>query len=376
MKQYLHIIQKELPSVTEEDLVTPIRQTHIDSLDIVVIRVALEKHFGLEISDSVWYQYQTLSEALEYFHKNKVEQLSINKIATTEVINTESVEIRMPQMANSALSENWLLKYLGDYHWQLLSKAYKLKSSEFADENGNRLYATFVRISYNLSNSEYFRENDVLDFVGCIESFGTETFISSIDGTNQRDSRSCISANLITVFSVREGNNNSIQKGTPKHQNTKTKELEKMPLFLNEYRLLNKNLLASLETNDYTFTITDNIILESEYQINPYYDINGVGLLYFAAYPIIADSCIINHPNLFDKVNHDQAKYIDIKLYTTVFRDIFYFANCDSNDKIIVELNTIETNYERIYLSMSLRRKSDNKKISKIFTILEHPPYT
>ena len=65
MKQYLHIIQKELPSVTEEDLITPIRQTHIDSLDIVVIRVALEKHFGFEISDSVWYQYQTLSEALE-----------------------------------------------------------------------------------------------------------------------------------------------------------------------------------------------------------------------------------------------------------------------------------------------------------------------
>src|SRR5690606_41641838 len=81
--------------------------------------------------------------------------LSINKIATTEVINTESVEIRMPQMANSALSENWLLKYLGDYHWQLLSKAYKLKSSEFADENGNRLdrkstrlNSSHVKISY------------------------------------------------------------------------------------------------------------------------------------------------------------------------------------------------------------------------------------
>jgi probable biosynthetic protein (TIGR04098 family) len=376
MKQYLHIIQKELPSVTEEDLITPIRQTHIDSLDIVVIRVALEKHFGLEISDSVWYQYQTLSEALEYFHKNKVEQPRINKTTTTEVTNTESVEIRMPQMANSALSENWLLKYLGDYHWQLLSKSYNLKSSEFADDNGNRLYATFVRISYTLSNSEYFWENDVLDFEGSIESFGKETFISSINGTNQRDSLSRISAKLITVFSVRERNNNSIQKGIPNHQPIKTKGLEKMPLFLNEYRLLNKNLLASLETNEHNFSITDNIILESEYQINPYYDINGVGLLYFAAYPIIADSCIINHPNLFDNINHNQAHNIDIKLYTTVFRDIFYFANCASNDKIIVELNTIETDYERIYLTVSLRRKSDNKKISKIFTILEHPPYT
>jgi acyl carrier protein len=47
MKQYLHILQKEIPSVTEEDLITPIKQTHIDSLDIVVIRVALEKHTDL-----------------------------------------------------------------------------------------------------------------------------------------------------------------------------------------------------------------------------------------------------------------------------------------------------------------------------------------
>lgn len=376
MKQYLHILQKEIPSITEEDLITPIKQTHIDSLDIVVIRVALEKHFGFEISDSVWYQYQTLSEALEYFHRNKVEQPSINITATTEIAHNESVEIRMPQMANSSLSENWLLKYLGDYHWQLLSKIYNVKSSEFTDENGNRLYATFVRISYTLSNSEYFWENDVLDFVGSIESFGKDTFISKIDGENKRDSLSSISAKLLTIFSVRERNNNSIYRSIPNHKPSKTKGLDKMPLFLNEYRLLNKNLLCNIETNDYKFTITDNTILEFEYQINPYYDINGVGLLYFAAYPIIADSCLINHPNLFDTVKHDQVQYIDIKLYKTVFRDIFYFANCDINDKIIVELNTIETDYERIYLSVSLRRKSDNKKISKIFTILEHPPYT
>ena len=28
----------------------------------------------------------------------------------------------MPQMANAALSENWLFKELGDIHWELLSK--------------------------------------------------------------------------------------------------------------------------------------------------------------------------------------------------------------------------------------------------------------
>ena len=376
MKQYLHIIQKELPTVSEEDLITPIRQTHIDSLDIVVIRVTLEKHFGVEVSDAVWYQYQTLSEALEYFHNNKNETIKSDFNEENELKLTDSIEIRMPQMANSSLSENWLLKYLGDYHWQLLSKAFNLKSSDFKDQNGNRLYATFVRISYTNSNMEYFWENDVLDFVGSIDSYGKDTFISSIDGINQRDSFSRISSKLMTVFSVREASNNSIHKGIPKILSHKINELQKVPLFLNEYRLLNKNLLASLETQHHTFNTTDKIIIKAEYQINPYYDINGVGLLYFAAYPIIADSCLFNIPNLFDSVIHDQVKYIDITLYKTVFRDIFYFANCNSTDKIIVELNSIETNYEKIYLSVTLRRNSDNKIIAKIFTILEHPPYT
>lgn len=151
MKQYLHIIQKELPTVSEEDLFTPIRQTHIDSLDIVVIRVTLEKYFGIEVSDEVWYQYQTLSEALEYFHKHKSEDSSI-KTEANEVTNIESVEIRMPQMANGALSESWLLKYLGDKHWLLLSEGFNKKSSEFKDNSGNRLYATFVRINYSTSS--------------------------------------------------------------------------------------------------------------------------------------------------------------------------------------------------------------------------------
>lgn len=289
---------------------------------------------------------------------------------------SDSIELRMPQMANSSLSERWLLNYLGDYHWQLLSKAFNLKSSDFKDENGNRLYATFVRISYTNSNMEYFRENDILDFVGSIESYGKDTFISSIDGINQRDSFSSISSKLMTVFSVREVSNNSIHKSITKLISHKINELHKAPLFLNEYIILNKNLLASLETQHHTFNTTDKIIIKAEYQINPYYDINGVGLLCFAAYPIIADTCLFSIPNLFDSVIHDQVKYIDITLYSTVFRDIFYFANCNSSDKIIVELNSIETDIIRIYLSVTLRRNSDNNIIAKIFTILEHPPYT
>ena len=78
-------------------------------------------------------------EALEYFHKTKLEQPSINKATPTEVTNTESVEIRMPQMANRALSESWLFKYLGDKHWLLLSEGFNKNHPNSKTKTGNRM---------------------------------------------------------------------------------------------------------------------------------------------------------------------------------------------------------------------------------------------
>jgi len=356
MKQYLHIIQKELPTVSEEDLITPIRQTHIDSLDIVVIRVTLEKHFGLEVSDAVWYQYQTLSEALEYFHKHKSEHSSINKTVANEVTNTESVEIRMPQMANGALSESWLLKYLGDKHWLLLSEGFNKKSSEFKDNSGNRLYATFVRINYSTSSLDNFRENETINFNSNIEGFGSNTFISSIIGQSSDNE---IKATLLTTFSIRvNDNNNEINKGNVDLIPNSISQLSKTPIHLNDYRLLRKGLLDEISSDFGVFPITENVIFTCEYDVNPYYDINGVGLLYFAAYPIVSDSCFLKYFN-----DHKSFSY------STIYRDIFYFANCNPADKIIFQLNYIEQKENIIKTLTSLYRQSDNKLLAKILTV-------
>jgi len=358
MKQYLHIIQKELPTVSEEDLFTPIGQTHIDSLDIVVIRVTLEKYFGIEVSDAVWYQYQTLSEALEYFHKHKSEYSSINKTDAIEVTNTESVEIRMPQMANGALSESWLLKYLGDKHWLLLSEGFNKKSSEFKDNSGNRLYATFVRINYSTSALNDFKENETIKFNSKIEGFGSNTFISSIKG---KSSDNEIKATLLTTFSIRVNhNNNEINKGNVDLIPNRIGQLSKTPIHLNDYRLLRKGLLDEICSDYGKFPNTESNLFTCEYEANPYHDINGVGLLYFAAYPIISDSCSLKYFN-------------DLKSYSyqTIYRDIFYFANCNPTDKIIFQLNFIDQNENIIRTLTSLFRKSDNKLLAKILTVKE-----
>ncbi len=356
MKQYLHIIQKELPTVSEEDLIIPIKHTHIDSLDTVVIRVALEKYFGIEISAADWYQYQTLSEALEYFHKHKTEHSIINKPETNEITNTESVEIRMPQMANSSLSESWLLKYLGDKHWLLLSEGFDKESSEFKDENGKRLYATFVRINYSTSALNKFQENETINFNSKIEGFGNNTFISSIIGKSTVNE---IKATLLTSFSIRTNNNNTeISQSNPELIPNQIGQLSKTPIHLNDYRLLRKGLLDEITSDFGNFPITDSIIFSCEYEVNPYHDINGVGLLYFAAYPIVSDSCCLKYFN-------DQNSYS----YQTVYRDIFYFANCNPNDKIIFQLNFIDQKENIIKMLTSLYRQSDKKLLAKILTV-------
>jgi acyl carrier protein len=354
MKQYLYILQKEIPKVTEEDLYTQVKNTHIDSLDLVTLRVALEKHFKIEIPDVIWFEFLTLAEALEYFQNNGNKVQSNIDIEKPEIVISEKVEIRMPQMANEALSENWLLKFLGDTHWQLLTKGFDKKSSHFKNDFGNRLYATFLRISYGISSLNQFFENEIIEFISSIKGFGNSSFLSDIEGNCDNKT---INATLMTTFSIREKqNNNKISKCEPKVRTNHISQLSKTPLLLNDYRLLKKGLMDSISTDFGDFEINDNFIFSCEYGINPYYDINGVGLLYYASYPIIADKCLLRF----------SQKLIN---YHTIFRDIFFFANCNSTDKIIFKLNSIEENENQLKTLISLYRVSDNQIISKILTI-------
>lgn len=356
IKQYLHIIQKELPTVSEKDLTTPLKQTHIDSLDILVIRVALEKHFDIEIPDIIWYKYETLAEALKYFHENKTEKLERKEFGAIRTKNTDDIEIRMPQMSNSALSESWLLKYLGDKHWSLISEGFNITSSQFRDSNDNRIYSTFIRINYSVSALDKFRENEKLKFTSEISGFGANTFLSHINGEG---STKHINANLLTTFSIRvKDDNNEIHKGNIDLIPSTISQISNTPIFLNDYRLLRKDLLDEIKTEFGVFPITDKVIFSCDYNINIYYDINGVGLLYFAAYPIISDLCSLQYFKIREASSHQ-----------TIYRDIFYFANCNPTDKIIFQLNFIDENQAMTRTLTSLFRKSDNILLAKILTV-------
>jgi probable biosynthetic protein (TIGR04098 family) len=361
LKEYLHIIQIIVPSFEEEQLDVPIKETAIDSLDMVVIRVEIEKYFGFRISDSKWFQFKTLGKALTYFDEKRGTAEKVI-FETRDITSRREEEIRMPQMANSALSENWLLKEIGDIHWELLSKGLEQKSSEFKGNIGNRLYATFVRINYSLSSLNLFRENEILHLKAEIKRYGNNTYYSTVNG---QCNEKAINANVMTSFSQRELNDNSKISKTNPHENVNyIEELKNAPEFLNEYRLIKKGLIDEIASTKFKFKITDNVIAASQYSINPYYEINGVGLLYFASYPIIADKCLLDFLHQNEEIKNFES------VYYTVYRDIFYFANCNSSERIVFQLNSlVYLDENNIAITSSLYRQSDNILMAKIFTI-------
>ncbi len=360
MNNFVKVLKEVIPGVAAEDLHLPLCETGMHSLDAIIVRDSLEQHFGFEIPDADWFGFKTLAETLEYCYQAK--RASEFFSFGSPVNSRRSYEITIPLMANAALSENWLLKEMGDMHWALLSDGLQQKSSRFTDSLGNRLYAAFVRIKYAISPLNQFAENETLHLANEISRYGNSAYYSGVNGH-------CIGkkieANLMTSFSVRKNQDNSqITSSNPEEKVNHVPELDAVPDFHSTHRLVKKGLIKNLVSGGYTFRITDSEIDSLEYTINPYYEVNGVGLLYFAAYPIIADRCA----STFFKQTMELADYD--RTYHTIFRDCFFFANCNADDKIIIKLNYVEIlEGDRLQIATSLYRQSDGKLMARIFTV-------
>ena len=274
--------------------------------------------------------------------------------------------VNMPQMALTGLSESWLMKEIGDCHWNMLCEDLGLKSNEIFDEDGNRLYATFVRIKVESNcGMKEFKENDNLNIVGSIRRLGSSLYFSDIDISSHKKKIKC---SLATTFSTRDSDadNNKMTKGVPSGDgDVGIIKVSKMPEHILDIIKLKKSSIQSISLSDHTFHLTDDVIHETLYKINPYTDINGVGLLYFAAYPLINDYCELEYFN--NKKLYESNWSLSS---STMTRDVFYLGNCNIDDFVSYRLNsyTIIDN-DRIALQSKLYRKSDNVTMAKIFTI-------
>lgn len=357
------IVQKLLPTLTEENYADEFRNLKIDSIDLVSLRVEVENKLGKMIPNKEWLSFNNLQDVLNYCDAEGFVTQKKVVATSSEPINVKRNFINMPQLCLEALSENWLFKEAGSLHWDLLCEGLETSSSDLKDDVGNRLYATFVRIRVDGNgNLNDFKENNPFEFKAELSRFGMGMFFSN---TNFESVDNNIKIDMMTSFSVRKstGDNKSLAKSQPTVEDCEIKQHSQFPVFGNEFRLIKKNELKTFFYKDYVFHISDDQLYTFEYSLNPYYDLNGVGLLYFASYPTINDFCELQFFN-----SQGQLKWEEN--YFTLFRDVMYYANCDSRDKIIYVLNSVENLSEnRVKLCSTLIRKSDGMMMARIFTI-------
>lgn len=227
----------------------------------------------------------------------------------SETSIARSVVLGMPQMALGRLSENWLLKELGDLHWERLCRSLGVRSDEITDSADRRLYATFVRVRLQFADSlADFVEGDELRFAIGLRRYGRASVLSTIKVVG---STSSATATMLSTFSFRsENDNTSLARSEPRAEfDASIRPVTETPAFFAEYSTIRKRYATS--------TAAQSGGAKASYRLNPFTDSNGAGLLYFASY----------------QSTHDMLS-LPASEQPTKRRDIYYFRNSGLDDTI------------------------------------------
>jgi probable biosynthetic protein (TIGR04098 family) len=364
----LHLIRTET-GLQDEALRLPVDACGIDSFSLMTLRTFLEEKRRATIPDAQWAGIATLEDIarLPVLQRGMTTTLPLRQ-AGTELSTRPSIRssapqetvlaadgilapgrslrrqmINMPQMALTGLGEAWLFKELGDIHWAMITNFLRTTSAAIADDQGDRLYATFTRILLVVEPSlRGFRENDRLEIDSTLERHGAGFFFGRhrLEGGSGR-----VEARTMSTFAKygERGKNTSLMKGTPILPDPDAiPSLPELPEFGVEYRA---RRAQEREENLY----------ECDYKILPPHDINGVGLLYFAAYPSAFDLCLERSEGEGFLLSH-----------STVSKDIFYFANSEPTETLRFRLHSRGEENGLIRHTASLYRTSDGKRMAEV----------
>ena len=295
----------------------PLEACGLDSFGLVTLRAEIETRYDISIDDDRWVEIRTPGDIIALLPAQAAAApyvAAVSPRAPTPPLavakavaavprqltpyRTRRYDVGMPQMLAAGLSEAWLLKELGDLHWEILTQSLGVASRDIADAKGERLYATFTCIRLRLGQSlNDIVENDELSFDMTMSRFGSGMFFST---TTIATGRASGSVDIMSNFSKFEkpGENTSLVRGQPAiPEDFAVPLLSEAPGIIGEYR------------NARTTGAPLQAIYESRYDIQPYHDINGVGLLYFAAYPIINDICLRGHFGPGDWADYTTIEY-------------------------------------------------------------------
>lgn len=355
----LDLVRREFPQLDPARITGPLQDSGVDSFDLITLRTTLEAACGVQIADREWGGLHSLGQIAQLPSLRRgraavpAPTISLAPVAVTQATTDVSVQatghslrryrLNMPQMALSGLSEAWLFKELGDIHWAMITDFLKSPSSAITDEAGDRLYATFTRIRLDAKpDLRTFSENDPLAISSRLERYGASFFFGHHDVVSDRAGCSATTMSTFAKYGER-GANTSLIKGSPTIVTPGAlPSLAEFPAYGVEYRARRE-------------VLPEGCLFECDYDILAGHDINGVGLLYFAAYPMIFDLCLERHEGKGFLIAH-----------STVSKDIFYFANSEPTDTLVFRLHVRAEDGDRIDHACSLSRKSDGKRMAEV----------
>jgi probable biosynthetic protein (TIGR04098 family) len=341
-ERIIAMIRREYPTFSAADMQKPFDDLGIDSVGMLMLHTAVEEATDNAFDRRQWDDIFTPADLARALHAVRGEKPQHADETTAE---RRSYLLNMPQMALGGLSEHWLFKELGDMHWSTLTKAFATPSHLLRDDEGGRIYATFTRIRLESTCPLVdFEENEPVGLEISVSRHGAGMFFGE---AALKGASGSLQAKLMSSFSkFGQGTSNmSLLKGLPEiPPNFPIPAVAEFPAFGQDYRARRSQALPAP-------------IFECEYELIPAYDINGVGLLYFAAYPIINDICAARHGG--------RSLMTD---FSTVSRDVFYFGNSDPNETLLYRLHAWHADENSIDMTASICRKSDGNLIAHVLT--------
>ena len=277
--------------------------------------------------------------------------------------------IHLPQTDAAGLSENWLFKHCGEMHWDYLCAAMGVggvNSEEMRDDLGKRLYPTFVAIRgrYEKPLSTVCMDERFQTSVK-LKHFGRAFFQGIITVSNDA---ARFEHEMITTFVARnrEGLNDLHQSLPASNLAYNCEPLGAPPSLLKLNQALRHRSVTEYDFLGYRFSLLATALdLSAGYEPSPYVDYNGAGLLYFAAYPTIADTLerqlVLKH-ELMEGVGDWAVRT------STVARDVFYYRNLNLGQRLTATLKRFDRVGENIILHTTLTAESDGAALADIFT--------
>jgi probable biosynthetic protein (TIGR04098 family) len=270
-------------------------------------------------------------------------------------------------MAANGLSENWLFRHCGDGHWKSLCKSLGASSSALRDAAGGRLYPTFVAIQARyerpLSDVE---ENDAFDTAVRVSHFGQAFFHSDVAFAGPR---ATYAMKMLTAFASREApGRNALRKSVPAPEFKYTSEpAREAPALLNLSRAMRRGEVSRHEVAGHAFPLEGAAMAAPvTLEPNPYFDYNGANLLYFAAYPTLADTverAVVRREGL-------ASPALDWALASsTVARDVFYYRNLEIGDALHGTLRAFARADGGVSSWIRLSAAMDDDPVADVFTV-------